>query len=67
MFKSHQVLNPIKLIKNFGSIVTEMTNEPQAILIVPRKGDKLVIVNADIFEDLVEFKYGRNNLEERKM
>ena len=60
MFKAHQILTPHKLIKNFGSVVMEMTSRPQAILITPKRGEKLVLVNADIFEDLMEFRHSLN-------
>ncbi len=57
MFKARQIISPHKLIKNFGTIVLEMKAKPQAILITPKRGDKLVLVNVDIFEGLMEFRY----------
>ncbi len=61
MFKSHQVLTPQKLKRYFGQVLREMSARPQAILITPKCGDKLVLVNADIFEELFDF---RHSLEE---
>ena len=37
-------------------MVRELSVKPQAVLIIPKRGDKLVLVNADIIEDLVEFR-----------
>jgi hypothetical protein len=56
MFKARQIISPHKLIKNFGTIVKELSVNPQAILITPKRGDKLVLVNVDIFEDLFDFR-----------
>ena len=57
MFRSYQIISPHKLIKNFGNMVRELSVKPQAVLIIPKRRDKLVLVNANIFEDLLEFRH----------
>ena len=57
MFKSYQIISSHKLIKNFGNIIREFTIKPQAVLIIPKRGDKLVLVNAEIFEELLDFRH----------
>lgn len=57
MYNSKQILSGTKLIKNFRSITSHLRKEPQALLITQKSGDSLVLVNAEIFEDLVHFRH----------
>jgi hypothetical protein len=53
MFKASQVMTAGTLRKHFVAIVRDLEYEPKAILITQRKRGKLVLVNAEIFEDLL--------------
>ena len=54
MFKASQIISATKLIKNFRAITKELQTIPQALLITQKSYEPLVLVNAQIFEDLVE-------------
>lgn len=53
MFKASHVITAGTLRKHFVGIVRDLEYEPKAILITQRKRGKLVLVNAEIFEDLL--------------
>jgi len=57
MFKSPQVITSNVLRKRFADISRELEYEPQAVLITQKNRGKLVLVNAEIFEDLLDFRY----------
>jgi len=59
MFKTNQIISVTQLIRNFRRISWDLATNPQALLITQKKGEHLVLVNADIFEDLVEVKLSR--------
>lgn len=56
MFKATQIISATQLIRNFKRISWELSTHPQAILIMQKKGEHLVLVNAEIFEELMEMK-----------
>ncbi len=58
MFKVHQVITSNTLRKRFGDICRELEGQPQAVLVLQRRGAKLVLVNAEIFQDLLDFRFG---------
>ncbi len=53
MFRSSQIITGTKLIKNFTKIVRELGEEPRAILITTKSNEKLVILNAELYEELL--------------
>jgi PHD/YefM family antitoxin component YafN of YafNO toxin-antitoxin module len=59
MFRSDQVLSAQTLRRYFPSISKKLSEEPQALLILQRGKDPLVLVSSEIFEDLVEKAYQR--------
>ena len=56
MFHSNQIITASQLVKKFRSISRYLAQEPQAVLITRKNGQHLVLVNVEIFEDLVESK-----------
>ena len=52
MFKLGQILTTTKFIRNFHRILKELEGCPQPVLITQRNGCHMVLVNAEIFEDL---------------
>ncbi|MBX7139176.1 MAG: hypothetical protein K1X83_14470 [Oligoflexia bacterium] len=62
MFKSDQIMSGTHLVRNFRNISWHLTTAPQALLITLRKGDPLVLVNAEIFEELLSARL-KNDLE----
>lgn len=56
MFKSKQILSATELIRNFKQIGRHLESAPQALLITQKSGEHLTLVNAEIFEDLLEYK-----------
>lgn len=55
MFLSRQVLSATSLIKNFRLWSATLSKEPQALLVVRKGSEPLVLVNASIFEGLAAF------------
>ena len=56
MFKINQIISATHLVRNFKSISWHLATYPEALLITQKKGGHLVLLNAEIFEDLLEFK-----------
>ena len=54
MFKASQIISATQLIKNFRAVTHQLQTIPQALLITQKSCEPLVLVNARIFEDLVE-------------
>jgi len=54
MFRSSQVLSATQLMRNFRAVSNELREHPQALLVIQKSADPLVVVNAAIFEDLLE-------------
>ncbi len=52
MFRSSQIVSATSLVKRFGEISRHLRCHPQALLITQRSGDYLVLVNAEIFEEM---------------
>lgn len=61
MFRNSQILSATRLIKHFRAIRGLLSREPQALLVTQRRGGNLVIVNAEIFEDLVNQSFIRRD------
>ena len=59
MFTPSQVLNPTTFIRHFSAISRMLRGQPQAILITQKHNHHLVLVNAEIFQELMEYRYGR--------
>ena len=57
MFKANQIISVTQLIRNFKRISWELATQPQALLITQKKGEHLVLLNAEIFEELMELKF----------
>ena len=57
MFKIHQIITSSILVRHFSQIAHELEEEPQALLVTLKRGQKLVLVNAEIFQELFEFRY----------
>lgn len=58
MFRSGQILSAITLMRCYRKVARELESQPQAILITHRHGSHFVLVNAEIFEDLVNQQFG---------
>jgi hypothetical protein len=56
MFKTNQIISATHLVRNFKRISWHLSTHPEALLITQKKGEHLVLLNAEIFEDLLEFK-----------
>ncbi len=57
MFKTEQIVTSTKLIRGFKSIAKRLLNNYEAILITQKGNKFMVLVNARMFEDLVEFQH----------
>lgn len=54
MFTTKQIFTATTLMKNFSKISEQLREHPQACLITQKSGDFLVLVSAEIFENLME-------------
>ena len=57
MFTVNQIITSTKLQRQFSKIANAISEKPQAFLITREKGRHMVLVDAEIFGDLMEFKY----------
>jgi hypothetical protein len=57
VFTSKQVIPAAKMIKQFSLISKLLSVNPQALLIMQKSRDSLVLVNAEIFEELLQLKF----------
>lgn len=57
MFKPSQIVSASQMKRDFYKYSCWIRNNPQAILIHNKNGRPLVLVDAEIFEDLMDFKY----------
>jgi hypothetical protein len=55
MFRANQIYSPTSLMKNFSTVMRELTRSPAAVLIRRKRGEPFVLVNARIFEELMDF------------
>jgi hypothetical protein len=58
MFSSNQVITATELVRNFPRFSKMLTYEPQALLITQKRSSYLVLVSAEIFEDLLSKNFG---------
>lgn len=58
MFSSNQVITATELVRNFPRFSKMLTYEPQALLITQKRSSYLVLVSAEIFEDLLRNNFG---------
>ena len=65
MFRTDQIITGTNLQRKFLELSRILRHEPQALLITQKKGGHLVLVNAEIFEDLVQARFEGQRLEQR--
>jgi PHD/YefM family antitoxin component YafN of YafNO toxin-antitoxin module len=53
MFRTNQILTSTELLKHFRAIARLLDNDPQALLVLQRNGVRLVLLNAEIYEELM--------------
>ncbi len=56
MFRLGQIISATELIRNFKDISKYLYTSPQALLITQKSKEHLVLVNAEVFQDLLHFK-----------
>lgn len=56
MFRSNQIISATTLIKKFSDIALDLKYRPQAVLITQKSGLKLVLLNVEIYEELLDFR-----------
>ena len=61
MFHIDQIITATQLIRHYKQFAKLLLNEPQALLVTHKSGQKLVIVSAEIFSDLVHQNFGRTH------
>jgi len=54
MFKTSQIISATRLLREYKGISQYLLSYPQPLLITHKKGGHLVLVSAEIFEDLFE-------------
>lgn len=59
MFRTDQIYSASELIRNFAKISKRIMKSPQALLIKHKPSKYLVLVHAEIYEDLLDkcFRY----------
>ena len=54
MFKTNQILTASELLKHFKKIARLLDSYPQALLVTQRSGRHFVLLNAEIYEEILE-------------
>ena len=54
MFRIGQIITPTKLIRNFSRIADHLAQYPQALLILQRSGQHLLLMDAELFDQMME-------------
>ncbi len=57
MFTVRQIVSATTLQRNFNRIAKQIDLQPQAFLITREREKHLVLVDAEIFHDLMEYRY----------
>ena len=63
MFRTAQMLTASALLRNYSRVAKYLCRHPQALLVTQKTGEHLVLVNAEIFEDLLSARFGRPHIE----
>jgi hypothetical protein len=53
MFRINQIITTTELLKHFRLIARHLIDQPEPILVTQRKGEPLVILAGNFFEDLL--------------
>lgn len=62
MFTTDQILTATKLLRNFPRFSRLLQREPQALLITQKGGNHVVLVSAEMFQDLVRGAFSSHKL-----
>lgn len=62
MFSSDQIVFSAHLVRRFAYYARYLLEHPQALLITQKNGEKLVLVNAEIFENLLKQQFSQSDL-----
>jgi len=54
MFRVQQIITPTTLIKKFSVIAKHLSQYPQALLVTQRSGKHLVLMDAELFDEMME-------------
>jgi len=54
MFRVGQIIAPTTLIKKFSTIARHLAQYPQALLVTQRSGKHLVLIDAELFDQMME-------------
>lgn len=57
MFTSSQIISAAHLVRRFAYYARILLIHPQALLITQKNGEKLVLVNAELFEKLMNQQF----------
>ena len=57
MFTTDQIISANQLVRNFARISRRLEHSSEALLIHQKSGHFLVLVNAEMFEDLVRTNF----------
>lgn len=57
MFKTAQIISASKLTRDFPSVCRDLDIAPHAVLVPRRNGDHVVLLLAEVYEDLIETKF----------
>ncbi len=65
MFTTEQIITATELVKNFKKVNKQLEFDPEAILVTNKSSKHLVILPADVYENLIKrlFRY-EHNIEE---
>lgn len=66
MFRVDQIITATMLIKKFRQVRRYLNHNPEALLIIQKGADPLVLLNAELYEELLVSKLKTDGLEVRE-
>ena len=63
MFRIGQIISSTRLVRHFRRVARYLESHPQPLLVLQKSGPALVLVNAEIFEELVGAKLHSDGVE----
>ena len=63
MFELGQIFTASELVKNYKRIISLLVRQPQPLLIMSKGGERFVLLEAEMFEDLMASKLRERGLD----
>jgi hypothetical protein len=66
MFRLEQIISATRFSRSFSTIVRELEYRPGHILVTRKSGKHFVFLNAELFQQLLDFRYAAYESEQSR-